>query len=136
VGIVGASARGWWDTHDAAWRRARRLFVGSTLVVALYLVGLLAIAVVVSCAVLTGSGDAVEHWIDDVGAFGVTAVAMIAFALSAVAIAIAGWRGLPKRSLRYSRARPPRGHEADHVRAEAATFGLAYGMSPLRLGRR
>ena len=125
---MGATATGWWDTHDAAWRRARRLFVGSALVVALYLAGLLAIAVVVSCAVLTGSGDAVEQWIGDAEAVGVTAVAIAVFVVSAAVIALAGWRGLPARSLRYSRARPPQGHEADHVRSEVATFGLAYGM--------
>jgi hypothetical protein len=119
---------GWWDTHDDAWRRARRLFALAARIATVYLTGIATIVVLVGAAIVTGDGDVVADGIDDVGALGAVLIAIGLLALAAAAIAAIGWRGLPRRTRRLSRAHPPAADDADRARSCATVFGLAYGI--------
>lgn len=125
---MNARSGGWWDTHDGAWRRARRLFALSAFMVTIYLAGIAVIVVLVGAALVTGDGDVVADWADTLGVLGVVLVVLALLAVGTGAITAVGCRGLPRRTRRLARARAPRPHEVDRIRATAASFGLAYGL--------
>jgi hypothetical protein len=126
--LMAANRAGWWDTHDDAWRRARRLFAISALIVALYLAGIATVIVLVSAAIVTGDGDVVAEAVDHLGLAGSIAIGIGVLAVATAAIAAVGWRGLPRRTRRLSGSRIPAPHEVDRVGSVATAFGLAYGI--------
>ena len=118
----------WWDIHDASWRRARWLFVWAAVVVALYVAGLASIVILSGWAIVSGSARDIEARLDDVGAVELIVAAGVVLAVSAVAIMIVAWRGLPGRVHRFARSRAPRGQEAEQAQRIVDAFALSYGM--------
>jgi hypothetical protein len=123
----------WWDTHDKAWRRARLLFVLAGLVVAIYAAGILVVVGASLRVAGVGPWHRIEAWVDDIGPVGVVFVVLVLLGVVALATMGIGWRGLPRTTLRLSRARPPDYDEERQVGAVVAAFALAYGMPSPRV---
>src|SRR5262245_51490073 len=123
----------WWDVHSRAWRRARWLFVLAAAVVAVYAAGLVIVVGVVLRAAGIGPWTDIDAWFEDLGWLDLVGLGVRLCLVSAAAIILVGWRGLPRISLRYARARPPAGVEAHDVEAAAASLAVAYGIPTPRV---
>ena len=53
---------------------------------------------------------------------------VVALVVAGVLVVAAGWRGIPRTTLRFCHARSPHGAEAQLVQEAATAFALAYGM--------
>ena len=123
----------WWDTRDEAWRRARLLFVLAGVVVAIYAAGILVVIGGTLRAADIGPWDRLDTWADDAGTIGIVLAALGLLAATALAILYIGWRGLPRATLRLSRARSPERDEARDVGNAVESFALSYGMPTPRV---
>lgn len=123
----------WWDTRDRAWRRARALFALAAAVVAIYLAGGIALLGALLLAAGIGPWSSIDAWTHDVGLLGLAIGTIFVVAAVGCAIACFAWRGLPRRTLRWSRARSPQPRDVRQVREGVAALALAYGMPPPRI---
>ncbi len=122
----------WWDIHERVWRRARMLFVGSLLVVAIYAVGILAVLALPIAAVVTGLDD-VRQWVGDRSVLEIVGAAVVVMAAVVVAILTLARLGRSWATLRCSSARAPEPEEARRVATSVSAFALAFGMPAPRV---
>ena len=104
------------------------LFVSAATVVALYLVGLVAFVVAVFVTIVDGSADRLGDWIGDLDVFPVLVIVVASLAVAGLLVAMLGWYGVPRTTLRFCRARNPRGTEAHRAQRTAIAFALSYGL--------
>jgi Zn-dependent protease with chaperone function len=123
----------WWDTHDETWRQARLLFVLAAGVVAFYAAGILVIVSATLSAAEIGPWQGADGWFDDIGLLGVVLAVLVLVGVATLAIMGIGWRGLPRTTVRLSRARPPGRNEEHEIGTAVASFALAYGMPTPRV---
>jgi hypothetical protein len=74
-------------------------------VVALYVLGLVTLIGSVTVTIVDGTANRLGDWVDVIGVIAVVLVALAGFLVAGTLVALLGWRGLPRRTLRLA-ARP------------------------------
>ena len=97
----------WWDRHDASARRARMLFCGVAVILAMYVYAPLMIVAAVIRAAEVGPWRGVATIANRVGVLGLAAGAVALVAASAAAIVLVAWRGFPSATARRAGGRRP-----------------------------